>query len=186
MIDFSTKKVIELITKNERKNRRRNVLILTLATMLALLFFFTSVFHIHKDHEKIDSISQVNTTLQTIISREDSIRQVVGAFLQGKEKAQFSIVRGLMADTLQRYFLHSKISSDEAVKLDSVYWTHNPRQKFKHEPSFALSSPDSNFTSAIVFGGFAKDSTSKKYSETIELIKIDRNYHIVFVRAYNP
>src|SRR4051812_12199258 len=111
MQDFSTKNIIDAIRFNEQKNRRRNLIILTISVLLGLLFFGTSLFHIHEDHKEIASehqekvvLAKENLVLAKTISREDSVRRIVSEFLESKNRGDLQKIGGLFADTLNRYF----------------------------------------------------------------------------------
>jgi hypothetical protein len=190
MIDFSTTRILEAVKRNERKNRRRNLVILTIAVLLGLIFLFTSVFHIHQDHEELrsevatkDSLAVANVILNQELSREDSIKDVVIQYLSFEATGSFDTSRGLLADTLLRYYQHGKTALATILEEENLRKRRLENVRFRYDPNFAISQQDSGFTTVIIIGKSYQNGGRGR--EIIKQIQLDSLCQICYVRDFD-
>lgn len=190
-MEFSTKDLLDTVKKYERKNRRRNLWILSVAIALGLIFLVTSVFHIRKGNEELAIESRAKDSIQSVasvyiekFSKEDSAKFVVAHFLTAKNRGNLDSMAFYLADTLSRYYTLTAPTREKVLSTDSAFFKNRPSQSFKFSNGIAVSSTDSNHISVMVAGDYASDNGRPK--ETIQVLKLNSDYRVVSVRAFFP
>jgi hypothetical protein len=181
--------LLDLFNKKESKKRRITFLILAIVIIAGVVFTgiaISKIFHVEKKSEEItvakDSLEKVTQEINIKVSRDDSAKKIVLAYLNRKNLNDESIA-AFFIDTVERYFRKEKISRYDLIKEDRKFWKKFPDEVFKYDSNFSINVLDSINTSVMVNGTYSR-APKEPAQNMIEEIKLDKDFKIYYVRAF--
>lgn len=180
--------ILDLIVRKEKKNRKRNLLIISALVIIGVLFTLfamMNIFQSGKKAEKLelvkDSVVQVNQGFERLALKEDSVRRIAYLFQHKKELLPDSLLN-LFAEKVERFYKVPGTTNTEVVKMSNDFWKRYPEEEFRYDSGYSVKNIDSTIVSVFMTGNYCRSKSECR--DLIEEIRINKDYKICFVRAY--
>lgn len=181
--------LIESLKQAEIKKNRRNIFVLAIVLIVALVFIIITALNIFKFEKRTNELVVIKDSLQSetnsidkILSKQKTSKYFVYKFFERRFMQNEDSMRILFADTLERYYTYLNVPKETIIKEDYKYFKKFPKEKFNIDSSFTPVILEDKNIRCLIKGTYSR--TGNDFKELIQEIRMRSDYKIYYARSY--